>query len=246
MEKAKRMIILSIIILFIVIMMLVVIIINLNKENKNEDKKEIINTNSYITSSLVKDENEFFTIKRIVNKYYGYVNYLDYNFAQVQLKDDDKNNLKEQYFEKGKEFLKDILIDEYTQTEDLLKYANKKINITKMEKCNYNNLDIYIVNIEYDKESTDIVVFSDYSNSTYSIMPKEYFNDIENIQSIIKNLDIKYIDKNKNNEIKKVELTDQQICLQYYSDYIDLIKNNQEKAYEKLDESYINFFISIF
>lgn len=238
MEKAKRMIILSIIILFIVIMMLVVIIINLNKENKNEDKKEIINTNSYITSSLVKDENEFFTIKRIVNKYYGYVNYLDYNFAQVQLKDDDKNNLKEQYFEKGKEFLKDILIDEYTQTEDLLKYANKKINITKMEKCNYNNLDIYIVNIEYDKESTDIVVFSDYSNSTYSIMPKEYFNDIENIQSIIKNLDIKYIDKNKNNEIKKVELTDQQICLQYYSDYIDLIKNNQEKAYEKLDESY--------
>ena len=105
--------------------------------------------------------------------------------------------------------------------EDLLKYANKKINITKMEKCNYNNLDIYIVNIEYDKESTDIVVFSDYSNSTYSIMPKEYFNDIENIQSIIKNLDIKYIDKNKNNEIKKVELTDQQICLQYYSDYID-------------------------
>lgn len=238
MEKAKRMIILSIIILFIVIMMLVVIIINLNKENKNEDKKEIINTNSYITSSLVKDENEFFTIKRIVNKYYSYVNYLDYNFAQVQLKDDDKNNLKEQYFEKGKEFLKDILIDEYTQTEDLLKYANKKINITKMEKCNYNNLDIYIVNIEYDKESTDIVVFSDYSNSTYSIMTKEYFNDIENIQSIIKNLDIKYIDKNKNNEIKKVELTDQQICLQYYSDYIDLIKNNQEKAYEKLDESY--------
>ena len=104
MEKAKRMIILSIIILFIVIMMLVVIIINLNKENKNEDKKEIINTNSYITSSLVKDENEFFTIKRIVNKYYGYVNYLDYNFAQVQLKDDDKNNLKEQYFEKGRIF----------------------------------------------------------------------------------------------------------------------------------------------
>ena len=148
-----------------------------------------------------------------------------------------------EYFEKGKEFLKDILIDEYTQTEDLLKYANKKINITKMEKCNYNNLDIYIVNIEYDKESTDIVVFSDYSNSTYSIMPKEYFNDIENIQSIIKNLDIKYIDKNKNNEIKKVELTDQQICLQYYSDYIDLIKYHHQTEFFRFAHSTYFYFL---
>lgn len=246
MNNIKKIIIFLTLIIFIIIVLLTIILFTQKKDKNSLETTSNVNYNN-IEISLVKDESEYHDIKRIFNTYSNYINYLDYNYFSVQMNDNEKLKFKQEYLNKGKAVLEDILYTSCTQKTDwnakLLKYAGKKISINEMYKCYYNNINIYYLNIMYEEQEDYIIILIDNNNETFSILPSDFVDvDINknNFNEIINNLEIDVINKNDNNIFKKIDLSEEQICLQYYYDYLDMLRNDIDKLYYKLDENYRN------
>lgn len=244
MNNIKKIIIFLAIIIFIIIVILSLILLNQKKE---KNTYEIINNseNNNLNITVVEDESEYHDVERIINKYFSYINYLDYDYFQVKLDNSEIQKAKEKYCERGKEFLKDCLVEQYTQKENweknILKYIKKKINIIEMNKANYNNINIYLISVNYDKENSNIIVFMDNENETFSILPEEFMNEKitkYNLKEIINNTNINQIEKNDNNAVQRIKLDDEKICLQYYYHYLNLLRNDVDGLYYTLDKKY--------
>lgn len=244
MKNLKKVIIFMIVLSAIIIILLCLTVLLQKKENQTSETISNVE-NSFKGISLVKDESEYHDIERIINKYLSFINYLDYDYFQVNLDNSKKQEVKEKYFEKGKETLNDILIKQCTEKENweknLSKYIRKNTDITEMKKSKYNNIDVYLITVSYDNDNSNIIVFIDSDNETFSILPEEYLNTKiteDNILEIITKVDIKQIEKNNNNTVQRINLDEERICLQYYYNYSGLLKNNLDKLYYVLDKSY--------
>lgn len=246
MKKIKKVIIyLAIIILILIIVLSVILLIQKNDSKTFQTTANLgIDTNTQ-NILLLKDESEYQDIKRIFNKYISYINYLDYNQFQVKLNDNQQKKIKEEYLKKGEDALENIMIEKALNNRDWIKmlasYSRKKINILEINKLFYNNMLVYLLTIEYDKKNTDnIIVFIDEKNESFSILPDKIWKKIskENLVSLLDEINIEQIEKNNYNEVKKIKLDEEKICLQYYYDYLDLLRNDPDKLYEKLNKEY--------
>ena len=249
MKKIKKYIIISICI--IVILIIAIIIKNLLEKNNNSSNSiEVYNIEKVekIDMSQVKDISEYASIEKIVNIYNTAINQLDPNLESMMVKLQNGINsedIKNEYSKKAKKTLENILQNEFTNINNweskLSKYSNNKFYINEMKKYSINNIDIYLVNITYDKtNNTNIVIFKD--TSTFSILPSEYLNNrnIEesNILDVIKELNITQINKNNENVITEFNLTDEKACLKYYYDYLNMLRSDTDKLYSTLDKDY--------
>ena len=200
--------------------------------------------------SAVKDISEYATIERIVNTYNSAINQLDANLDAMMVKQQDKEErekIKNQYHETGKKTLENILEKKYVSKNnwenELLIYSNNKFYIKEMKKTNFNNVNVYMIAINYGEESdTKIMVFDDIYNNTFSILPSEYLSNENinenNLVKVIEELDIEEISKNDYNSVTKFDLTNEQICIKYYYDYLNLLRNDVDKLYSILDNEY--------
>ena len=243
MKNLKKLIIVVSLIIIVIITTLGILLFT------HKDEKEISEYISTVDNkqniSLVKDESEYQDIKRIFNKYQSYINYLDYNYFQFELNEEQKTKYKEQYLEKGKEALEQILVNQVINNKkwinELSKYTNKTMDIAEMNKFKYDQLTGYLLTINYnEKESTNIIIFIDESNNSFSILPDKILIDIskDDLIKTLEKIKIEAINKNNYNEFQKIKLDDEGICLQYYYNYLDMLKNNTNKLYNTLDEKY--------
>lgn len=250
MEKIRKVLI-CMVCLIILLAIIIILITMINKDEENSDNTApttAIAENDNIDISFVQDESEYYTIERVVKQYSTYLNYLNINVNQMAISITDeasKEKISKEYLEKGESILKNILVSKYLENSNwknnLLKYSNKKLSINEMKKGSFNNMNIYLINANFDQEETTIVIINDNINNTFSILPSEYLDtkiDQENLLSVLQELNINVIEKNDNNEVKKLELTDEQICIQYYYDYMSMLKNDIDKLYSKMDENY--------
>ena len=244
MKNLKKVIIFMIILIVIIITFLCVVLFTHKNENQTSEVGSSVENNNNELSS-VKDESEYHDIERIINKYFGYVNYLDYDYFQVNLDNSKKQEAKEKYFEKGKEVLNDILVKQCTEKEswekNLSKYIRKNTDIIEMKKSHYNNIDVYLLTLSYDNDNSNIIVYIDSENETFSVLPEEYLSTKiaeDNLFEIITKVDINHIEKNENNLVQRITLDDERVCLQYYYNYLDKLKNNVDNLYNVLDKEY--------
>lgn len=252
MKQIKKYIIISICI--IAILIIAIIITNILGEFLNNSNSEKVDNNiekiEEIDISVVKDISEYATIERIVNTYNSAINQLDANLDAMMVKQQDNNErekIKNQYHETGKKTLENILEKKYVSKNnwenELLIYSNNKFYIKEMKKANVNNINVYLIVITYGEENnTEIIVFDDIYNNTFSVLPSEYLSnkniDENNLIKIIEELNIEEISKNDYNAITKFELTDEQICIKYYYDYLNILRNDVDKLYSILDNEY--------
>lgn len=251
MKKLKKVLVCMICLIILLAIIILLMTIMAKKEEPNDDvtPATAIVQSDNIDISFVKDESEYYTIERVVKQYSTYLNYLNINVDQMAINITDKESkekISKEYLEKGENILKNILVSKYLENSNwennILKYSNKKLSINEMKKGSFNNMNIYLININFDQDETAIVIINDNANNTFSILPSEYLIeskiDQENLLNVLQELNIKTIEKNDNNEVKKLELTDEQICIQYYYDYMDMLKNDVDKLYSKLDKNY--------
>lgn len=252
MKQIKKYIIISICI--IVILIIAIIITKVLGEFLNSSNSEKAYNNIEKTQkmdiSAVKDISEYATIERIVNTYNSAINQLDANLDAMMVKQQDKEErekIKNQYHETGKKTLENILEKKYVSKNnwenELLIYSNNKFYIKEMKKTNFNNVNVYMIAINYGEESdTKIMVFDDIYNNTFSILPSEYLSNENinenNLVKVIEELDIEEISKNDYNSVTKFDLTNEQICIKYYYDYLNLLRNDVDKLYSILDNEY--------
>ena len=234
MKQIKKYIIISICI--IVILIIAIIITKVLGEFLNSSNSEKAYNNIEKTQkmdiSAVKDISEYATIERIVNTYNSAINQLDANLDAMMVKQQDKEErekIKNQYHETGKKTLENILEKKYVSKNnwenELLIYSNNKFYIKEMKKTNFNNVNVYMIAINYGEESdTKIMVFDDIYNNTFYILPSEYLSNENinenNLVKVIEELDIEEISKNDYNSVTKFDLTNEQNCIKYYYDYL--------------------------
>lgn len=125
------------------------------------------------------------------------------------------------------------------------------VNIKNMDYVKIgNNVIYYIKGRIYDStfekdilvdDDFSIVMLYDYDNLSYSLYPindnyKEVINGIKDIN----------IDGNQYNKIKDTQLIEkEQVCVIYYSDFINRLDNNIEELYTMLDKDMLKRFRSV-
>lgn len=204
----KILIIMLILIVFIILIISTILIINRNRTDYEENKGEVENI------VYVNEEVEF--VKDYTN-YYTVI---------------DCINVLNDAIENNKLILPNIVKNNYeldsiiTEVKHMYQ-AKKNTNNTYYIECNdKNNNDVYLV------------MYQDPQNKTFEfeIIKNNEYNDI-----ITGNKEKKLnenIEKNNYNVYKEVFKSEEEIVSLYAQNYIELLKNNVNKAFEILDSDY--------
>ena len=240
MEKSKR-ILIVLIILLIVMAVMVAILINTNK------KQEVSHGNNTYTSIVneqdeafekVNDYKTYFTVKEIVENYITYMKQINGDeYVDASSLQTTTTQIATVMQEDGIEALKGILDegylkdetdnslikmqDDYKQDGTYTKQVNYNLNIDNMYQCGLaRNISIVLVEAKLNNAELNLLVKLDSTNNTYSL----FLND--------------YITKNNYNNDVKVEGTEKDVVIQYFSDYRMKMLNDTKIAYQKLDSEY--------
>ena len=261
MEKSKR-ILIVLIILLIVMAVMVVLLINTNK------KQEVSRGNNTYTSIVneqdeafakVNDYKTYFTVKEIVENYITYMKQINgdeyVDAASLQMTTTQIATVMQ---EDGIEALKGILDegylrdetdnslikmqDDYKQDGTYTKQVNYNLNIDIMYQCSLaSNISIVLVEAKLNNAELNLLVKLDSTNNTYSLFLNDYitknnYTKHMSIKSI--NISKNKIQKNNYNNDVKIEGTEKDVVIQYFSDYRMKMLNDTKIAYQKLDSEY--------
>ncbi len=261
MEKSKR-ILIVLIILLIVMAVMVVLLINTNK------KQEVSRGNNTYTSIVneqdeafakVNDYKTYFTVKEIVENYITYMKQINgdeyVDAASLQMTTTQIATVMQ---EDGIEALKGILDegylrdetdnslikmqDDYKQDGTYTKQVNYNLNIDNMYQCSLaSNISIVLVEAKLNNAELNLLVKLDSTNNTYSLFLNDYitknnYTKHMSIKSI--NISKNKIQKNNYNNDVKIEGTEKDVVIQYFSDYRMKMLNDTKIAYQKLDSEY--------
>ena len=261
MEKSKR-ILIVLIILLIVMAVMVAILINTNK------KQEVSHGNNTYTSIVneqdeafekVNDYKTYFTVKEIVENYITYMKqihgdeYVDASSLQTTttqiatvMQEDGiealKGILDEGYLKDETDNSLIKMQDDYKQDGTYTKQVNYNLNIDNMYQCGLaSNISIVLVEAKLNNAELNLLVKLDSTNNTYSLFLNDYitknnYTKHMSIKSI--NISKNKIQKNNYNNDVKVEGTEKDVVIQYFSDYRMKMLNDTKIAYQKLDSEY--------
>jgi hypothetical protein len=209
MKKIKLLIGIVILIIVIVIMLLILVpILKSNQELEFED--QVLNEDV-----LYIQEESSYKVYSIVSNCIE--NYISYNVEQ-------------------QETMLNAISEETSSIEEYDEIYYLKINqIYKIERINDTT---YFVSATLDNETVYFVVNIDYINKTYNIRKSdesEFKNAKNNIVSdkYMQSIEIK---NNTYNDIDDSDLTDEQIVSKYYYNYLKLVLNKPEIAFDLLDK----------
>lgn len=261
MEKSKR-ILIVLIILLIVMAVMVAILINTNK------KQEVSHGNNTYTSIVneqdeafekVNDYKTYFTVKEIVENYITYMKQINGDeYVDASSLQTTTTQIATVMQEDGIEALKGILDegylkdetdnslikmqDDYKQDGTYTKQVNYNLNIDNMYQCGLaSNISIVLVEAKLNNAELNLLVKLDSTNNTYSLFLNDYikknnYTKHMSIKSI--NISKNKIQKNNYNNDVKVEGTEKDVVIQYFSDYRMKMLNDTKIAYQKLDSEY--------
>ena len=232
MKIKKNKILLGIVGVFLVLVIIVsVAIINNNIEliesekiaKEEEPQGDIESNNSYEKEKL-NNSVYFFSIEKCINNYLNAIKLND-SAEIIDLLDEkfiNENNLtKENVLSKIEKSYTFLAIDIYETKEDsLYSYIVKGVEDDEI----YDKEKYYIFNL-------------DLSNFTYKIKPL-YNKNYNNVNDIKEDNNLQKIKENNHNAFEFLRLNKDEIALKYEEYYINLLKNNPQKAYEFLEDKY--------
>jgi len=265
MDFKKRIIIIIVCLLLLVVLLLLFVIY---KGNKTGDVEEVPVDlyNSYFdererqgiteNDAVAQEEdnaNEYFTVEAIIKSFNTNVNYLGSSAKDLNLfvtKDNEQRILKE-YKERGYKYINNVLASSYKTTysvnNDYIYNAvknniGKKYTITDMYAVDDSAyINTYFVYGNYEGNEFNFVVVLDRYNYTYEIYLNNFLKDREiskNNLNSMKTLNIKHVESNENNTFQYKNIEEGQLVKMYYEEYMDLIKNDVNKAYSLVNEEY--------
>lgn len=215
--------------------------------NSSEGEIELQNDperHSYLSNiDEVLEENDYYTIKSIIDTYYTNVNNsLTYtsetNQADKQLILGSLLNIIDQ------EALTYLGINEGNIVEFIQEYKNDVYVIEKMYRVEKTvNTNMYYIKLSLDyKKEVGLIVKTDSYNETFSIYPEKYVEDKNldenSLKTEFKIDDIEYIQKNYANTYTVQNVTDSMVVQYYLTDYGRTVIADKQKAYELLDNQY--------
>lgn len=259
MAKIKKYILILVLILIILVVILGYLILN-NKNNIQEDfpdEQPWIPTDDISrTVQIVDIRNEFYTIKRCVEKFYIYYGEI---FKDIQ-EDTYDNTLEVTEYEKiqnnKKEKLYKILDDEYLNYKGLtIENLNTKLkkvgDITITIKNMYwipknESIGLYFVyGFQKDASNNEITNFSmmvkiDKRNRTYKLLLEDYVEEYYKDLKIGDYIEIKEeeIKNDIYNQYSFKEITDEEYTKDLFLHYRRIFKESKEETYNLLDEKY--------
>ena len=232
MKIKKNKILLGIIgVLLVIVIIVSVAIINNNIEliesekiAKEEEPQGDIESNNFYEKEKLNNAVYFFSIEKCINNYLNAIKLND-SAEIIDLLDEkfiNENNLtKENVLSKIEKSYTFLAIDIYETKEDsLYSYIVKGVEDDEI----YDKEKYYIFNL-------------DLSNFTYKIKPL-YNKNYNNVNDIKEDSNLQKIKENNHNAFEFLRLNKDEIALKYEEYYINLLKNNPQKAYELLEDKY--------
>lgn len=251
----------GILILFAAIISLIIVIFVIkvkdkgNKEYKEEQQGvEIKNDIQQVTSQTM-----FYTVQNAIQKYLSYT-HLDIN-EEIEEENNKSQTMAEIYKisteDEKKQAIIDFLDEKYVEKNNIDKrniHNFIDISTSKINKClikeiyTLENVQIqpYIVNVELQiedangektKKECKYIITLDTYNATFMVEPIKKDINIEEIQL---SKEIESIEVNSRNKYVYIRLNDGEISEKYFSEFKEIILNNQEEAYNLLDKEYRN------
>ncbi len=253
MDKIKRYIIISIIVVVIIIITVVLLLIY---QRKSEEEKSASDVQKIVTSTTfmdVTDKDTFYQTEDCIEEYYKYLNINDYTqeeyipgteqpFAQQKgiNNEEDKANailnlLSSEYKEENNINVNNVtnFINPINTDEEFYRAVSQKIAAGAETSTIYVEGEILNRNTYEVSSQVYYIVYIDYATSSFSIYPLDEKTD--NLDQYIN--DVK-IDRNNNNYVGTVKLTDEDMAFKYFSDFKNSAMKKTEYAFNKLDEPY--------
>ena len=262
MEKLKKIIIILVIVVFIIIVSISLI----NKKIKQTiDEEGNIEEPEYIEGSYEADKTikaldnkeEYFMIKEIVEQIQTYINYLDYDLSETRVRfnnTEEENQFLIRYKQEGidsiksmmsKEYIEEFNVSDTTIYSNLVKYANKDIEIKKIyvseDSVNIKTFFVYF-NTTVAEEEFALVITMDSSKNSFFVMLKDYIDKIgmkeENIIGKKVEQKIQSIEQNEYNTYNITDVSETRYVQELFEDYRSYLSNIPNKAFDMLDGEY--------
>lgn len=256
-RKIKKIIIFLLIICIIIIS--TICFINYKEKNKQTKPKEV--KQATIEFKTVTDYNMYYSVKNILNNYV--VNIKEYNgdtsipFEKIGNKEETikkinnevidifYNTLNKDYLEMFNVSRDDIKkkIEKYKIKGNYKEDIDYDLKIKEMHEAKISsNISTILVSFQINnKEEEKILLKLDLNNNTYNAYGRDYIEQKkynESAHILESDINDDSIENNNYNSFNYINADDKYIINQYFNEYKDNLLNNQNYAYELLDEEY--------
>lgn len=199
-----------------------------------------------LTIGLILNHKSNFEKLSSVNEYgvfFSEVRYIN-NFINYVSNNDDigvYNLLDEKYIEENNISYDNVLeyVDDYPRMSSFKANSIEYVKLGSNVTLYYVKGDVYQNDFESERlvdEDVSIVLINDFDNLSFSIYPVE-----DNYKSVINDLKRVNVEVNDYNKIVNTDLIDkEQVCVLYYSDFMNMLMNNIEKSYDYLSDDMKN------
>lgn len=199
-----------------------------------------------LTIGLILNHKSNFEKLSPVNEYgvfFSEVRYIN-NFINYVSNNDDigvYNLLDEKYIEENNISYDNVLeyVDDYPRMSSFKANSIEYVKLGSNVTLYYVKGDVYQNDFESERlvdEDVSIVLINDFDNLSFSIYPVE-----DNYKSVINDLKRVNVEVNDYNKIVNTDLIDkEQVCVLYYSDFMNMLMNNIEKSYDYLSDDMKN------
>lgn len=234
----------KIILFFIILVMIIIIgiifILFLIKSNNQSGKEELSNLEGTFVEKkediyLVNDSSLYFSIKdNIMQKFLRYIENKDSKIVY--------DMLSKEYIDKESITIDNVL--NKFPNYSIPVFSAKHMYMKEGDICDTIFINATIKNNQVNGTNTNTTIKEEYykvlidrNNFTYAIEPIEYkeYSDALNGKEVLE----KNIILNKHNNFSYKQMTEENIAISYFNNYLDIIKYDTKRAYELLDEVYI-------
>lgn len=240
--------------MIIILIILVSLILLLKKEDEESGYKYTADMNENVEN--IEESlyfRDYITIKNCLISYFDGINIENSayygrdennNFTKIveekEIKQKIYNMLSQNYIQKNKINVEDVY--KYIETSKEKKIVIPITIDNKTFNNNTTNVKVYTVSviemIPSNRQNYDykyLIINIDSKNKTFSIEPLKDKKELENFNV---NYKIDSIEKNSNNSYKEPKTTTEDIALDYFSNYKDIILSDSKLAYNYLDKEY--------
>lgn len=248
------------VIILLVICMIIILIILLNSNNESNFTEngtvygdDISQDDTDITFEStnfekVKYNSEYYSILNIINEFCDNAKICyseEYRIQSMPLEPELLEEDAETYYSILSDMLSKQYIEQYSITNNSLEQHISELeqgdyNINSMYVSNIDNYYSYLIYGEVMQNEYNFLINVDMINNVYEIYLNDYIVSNNYTEENIVNIDIQTnnIELNDNNSYTTLDISQETMARNYFNDYIDKIRNNQEEAYELLNSEY--------
>lgn len=257
MDKLKKIIIIMVIILAILSVIVAIILCNTNKggEEDIETVNEYTQVEEIELDTSIKEEEsptKYYAIKHVIDKYYEYITKFNPNYnviiSGVVVKEEteiEREDAMKALKEMMNNYIKKVDVKDDQLKQLFEKQSNETFNIENLYYKNENEkIGIYYAKGKLTKSNEEgyIIIIIDNETNGYTILPLEYvkekFGKDIDVSKVTLNEEMITIETKSYNKITYNNVSDQEICMYYFGDYMYNLKTDIKTVYNTLNEEY--------